>query len=156
VHHPGPEDYFGELEASSISARSQEKAQSSEKTRKRSPSPTKLAEERSPKVSLTVQEKLNVAQAEAEAAAAAKRRMKDSEDETEPKNVDNGSSNDSSGRSGRSADSGYGDEVAGLQSHVEVRARNSPRKSNMKGRPRKRKSTLTAAELDTLMGDFLK
>jgi len=155
VHHPGPEDYFDEIGISSISARSHDKADTSDKSRKRSSSPTKLAEERSPKVSLTVQEKLNVAQAEAEAAAAARKRLKESEDDTEPKNVEMVDRNDASERSERSADSGYGDEVADLQSHGEVRERNSPKKSNVKGRPRKRKSTLTAAELDTLMGDFL-
>ncbi|KAJ9646461.1 hypothetical protein H2199_002510 [Coniosporium tulheliwenetii] len=84
---------------------------------KRLSSPHAHAEERSPK--LTVQEKLNVAQAEAEAAAAALASV--------PEREITGGENGSVGRM------------------------RSPRKTRITGRPRRRKSTLTPEELESLL-----
>ncbi|KAF1988478.1 hypothetical protein K402DRAFT_328468 [Aulographum hederae CBS 113979] len=93
---------------------------------KRLSSPHRHPDERSPK--LTVQEKLNVAQAEAEAAAYAS--AKASKSKT------------ASAREHEEAEAEAEEKVKEL----------SPRKTKkIGGRPRRRKSTLTAAELDTLM-----
>lgn len=99
---------------------------------KRLSSPSPLAEERSPK--LTVQEKLNVAQAEAEAAAvAAGLKLDDIQVEFE----------DGFGKVGVMK----GAERDGLG----VKGGSPIKKTGLKGRPKRRKSTLTPEELETLM-----
>ncbi|KAF2493873.1 hypothetical protein BU16DRAFT_488651, partial [Lophium mytilinum] len=92
---------------------------------KRLSSPRPHPEERSPK--LTVQDKLNVAQAEAEATALA----------------------DGLVRASPAAEAleDAGDQQAGPQN----RRRSSPRKTRVGGRPKRRKSTLTPEELQTLL-----
>ncbi|KAF2200272.1 hypothetical protein GQ43DRAFT_449648 [Delitschia confertaspora ATCC 74209] len=97
---------------------------SPKKSKKRLSSPRPHPEERSPK--LTVQDKLKVAQAEAEAAAVGEGSQK-----KEP--------------------SGGGDNI--MSEHAQQRrVRSSPTKlTRVGGRPRRRKSTLTPAELEGLL-----
>jgi len=98
---------------------------------KRLSSPSPLAEERSPK--LTVQEKLNVAQAAAEAAAVAAMNSDDV----------GGKSEDEFGDFGTMAGAGKDRRTAKVGSPI--------KKTGLKGRPKRRKSTLTPEELESLM-----
>ncbi|KAF2812938.1 uncharacterized protein BDZ99DRAFT_568218 [Mytilinidion resinicola] len=93
---------------------------------KRLSSPRPHPEERSPK--LTVQDKLNVAQAEAEATALAAGLVR--------------------AKPAAEALEDAGDAQAGSQH----RRRSSPRKTRVGGRPKRRKSTLTPEELQTMLG----
>jgi hypothetical protein len=99
---------------------------------KRLSSPSPLAEERAPK--LTVQEKLNVAQAEAEAAAvAAGLKLNDIQVEFE----------DGFGK--------VGSMKGAAKDGLGVKGGSPIKKTGLKGRPKRRKSTLTPEELDALM-----
>ncbi|ORX96347.1 Afadin and alpha-actinin-binding-domain-containing protein [Clohesyomyces aquaticus] len=101
-------------------------------TKKRLSSPHAHPDERSPK--WTVQDKLRVAQAEAEAAAAA-------EGLKSVKAVVGG------GVGGEDED-----EQEQEQKELQKRRRSSPMKTRIGGRPKRRKSTLTPAELENLLG----
>ena len=92
---------------------------------KRLSSPDAHPEERSPK--LTVQDKLNAAQAEAEAIAVVDRLMTVSTDADAETRTDSGNGQHACRRS-------------------------SPRKTRIGGRPKRRKSTLTPEELQNLLG----
>lgn len=99
---------------------------------KRLSSPSPLDEERSPK--LTVQEKLNVAQAEAEAAAvAAGLQLDDIQVEFE----------DGFGK--------VGSMKGAAKNGLGVKGGSPIKKTGLKGRPKRRKSTLTPDELEALM-----
>ncbi|KAK7728598.1 hypothetical protein SLS57_002487 [Botryosphaeria dothidea] len=98
-------------------------------TRKRRSSPLPHEDEPSPK--LTVQEKLAIAAQEAEEAAASVAAAKAEEESKQQI-----------------------EEIAAIEENenINIRARRTPRRSNVKGRAKRRKSTLSPEELEALMG----
>ncbi|KAF2664215.1 hypothetical protein BT63DRAFT_443998 [Microthyrium microscopicum] len=109
--------------------------------RKRSSSPEPHPDERAPK--LTVQEKLNVAAAEAEAAAVARGVLR-AEDLSRP------SSRETRPSSRENASRENTEAGARVKAEDSIAAK-KVRKTGVKGRPRRRKSTLTPDELERLM-----
>jgi hypothetical protein len=122
------------------------------KQRKRSSSPTPLPEERTPK--LTVQEKLNVAQAEAEAAiVAAGLNLEDFESVHEGLEHlrKQGTGHERTTRPDEDAEQGQDHERVHIKTIATTTSTRGIKRTRISGRARRRKSTLTPQELEELM-----